>query len=127
MKLKVSKNTFYINYYKALNFILNFTPKELAILSELSIQKASLPKDLSDDSKDYLIFSASNRKQTAESLGISIFNFNNHIKHFKDNNIILDIRVKGKKKRLSLNPRIYVDVNLITNSKISVLYELEII
>ncbi len=72
LKRNINRKDFYINFYKSLNFILNLSNKELAILSQFAAMRADLPKDLSPEQLDAMTFSSVNRKIIADSLGISI-------------------------------------------------------
>ncbi len=107
LKRNINRKDFYINFYKSLNFILNLSNKELAILSQFAAMRANLPKELNPEQLDAMTFSSVNRKIIADSLGISIFNLNNYIKSLKTKQII----TTNSSKKLTINPSIYVDVN----------------
>lgn len=103
----IERKNFYINFYKALNFILNLSNKELAILSQFAAMRANLPKDLTSSQLDAMTFSSENRKIVASTLGISIFNLNNYIKSLKTKQIL----VSNSERKLTINPSIYPNVN----------------
>jgi hypothetical protein len=107
----IDRKNFYINFYKSLNYVLNLSNKELAILSQFAAMRANLPRDLNPTQLDAITFSSVNRKIIAESLGISIFNLNNYIKALKTKGLI-----NGSGKHLTINPSIYVDINLVEKS-----------
>lgn len=106
LTLNTNKRDFYNKYYQTINGILNLSKKELGILTELSLLKASLSKDLDEDQQNSILFSAASRKIIYNNLKISKFNLNNYIKALKDRGIfIVDDRP------MRINPRIYVDIN----------------
>jgi len=107
----IERKDFYKNFFRSLNFILNLSNKELAILSQFASMRANLPRDLNPTQLDAMTFSSVNRKIIAESLGISIFNLNNYIKALKTKGIIIT-----KDKHLSINSSIFIDVNTIENT-----------
>lgn len=102
----IERKDFYINFYKSLNFVLNLSNKELAILSQFATMRANLPRDLSPTQSDAMTFSSVNRKIISQSLGISIFNLNNYIKSLKTKGLLVVVE-----RKLSINPRIWVDLN----------------
>lgn len=99
----IKREDFYINFYKSLNFVLNLSNKELAILSQFASMQANLPRETS--------FTSSNRKLVSQSLGISIFNLNNYIKSLKTKGLIVTID-----KRLRINPTIWIDINTLESN-----------
>lgn len=103
----IERKNFYINFYKALNFILNLSNKELAILSQFAAMRANLPKELTDPQLDAMTFSSANRKIVASTLGISMFNLNNYIKSLKTKQIL----VSNGGRHLTINPSIFIDSN----------------
>ena len=103
----LERNTFYLNFYRALNSVLNLSKKELLILSHFATMRSNLPKELTSIQSDAMTFSAANRKIVAETLGISIFNLNNYIKALKDKKILV-LNDKGK---ISIYHSIYVDID----------------
>lgn len=105
----IDRNSFYINFYKSLNYVLNLSNKELAILSQFAAMRANLPKELTDSQLDAMTFSSANRKIIASTLGISIFNLNNYIKSLKSKELIIN----NSDKKLSINPFVYVDIDLV--------------
>lgn len=104
----IERKDFYINFYKSLNFVLNLSNKELAILSHFATMRANLPRELTSSQLDAITFSTANRKIIAESLGISIFNLNNYIKSLKTKGLLLN-----SGRSTTINPRIYVNINTI--------------
>ncbi len=107
----IERKDFYNNFYKSLNFVLDLSNKELAILSLFASMRANLPRDLESSQLDAITFSSNNRKLVAQSLGISIFNLNNYIKSLKVKGLLIN---SGKK--LSINPKIWIDINKITDT-----------
>lgn len=103
----IERKDFYDNFYKSLNFILNLSNKELAILSQFAAMRANLPRELSSIQLDTITFSSKNRKIIAESLGISIFNLNNYIKALKTKGVFINI----KNRQVTINPSIFINVN----------------
>lgn len=103
----IERKDFYINFYRSLNFVLNLSNKELAILSHFATMRANLPRELTSSQADAMTFSSVNRKIVAQSLGISIFNLNNYIKSLKTKGLL----ISTGKRVLSINPRIFVDIN----------------
>lgn len=97
MKLEknIDRKDFYLEYYKALNGILNLTNLEVKILSEFSRLKSS--------KLDNYLFDTSNRREVADRLKVSIFNLNNYIRVLKDKKIF----IPTNNKELDINPSIY--------------------
>lgn len=97
MKLEknIDKRDFYIEYYKALNGILNLTNLEIRILSEFSKFKSL--------NTDTYLFDTANRRKIADNLKVSIFNLNNYIRVLKDKKIF----IPTNNKELDINPSIY--------------------
>lgn len=88
----INKDDFYKAYYTALNGVLKLTKVELNVLSELSklySEGQSLIKQ--------------NRKQIANKLDMSVYNFNNYLSILKDKNIITMVNSDFK-----INPNIYI-------------------
>lgn len=106
-KRTIEKKDFYINFYKSINYVLNLSKQELAILSYFSNTLASMPRELNSSQRASMTFSAANRRIVANSLGISIFNLNNYLKSLRDKGIIL-----GKDSRdMSINPKLWVELD----------------
>lgn len=105
----IERKDFYTNYYKSLNFILNLSKKELAILSYFSSTMASLPRDYSLNQAAAMTFSSANRKIIADSLGISIYNLNNYIKSLTDKNIFTKRETNDGTRGIMINPKLWVD------------------
>lgn len=103
----IERKNFYLNFYKSLNYVLNLSNKELAILSQFAAMRANLPKDLTESQLDATTFSSINRKIVASTLGISIFNLNNYIKSLKEKQLIIG----NSNNKLSINPSIYVNID----------------
>ena len=100
----IERKDFYINFYKSLNFVLNLSNKELAILSLFATMQANSPRES-------ITFSSANRKIVSQTLGISIFNLNNYIKSLKIKGLII-----SENKRLIINPKIWIDINTIDSN-----------
>lgn len=103
----IQRKDFYINFYKSLNYVLNLSNKELAILSQFATMRANLPKDLTPVQLDAMTFSSVNRKFIADSLGISIFNLNNYIKALKSKKIF----TLNEVNKLTITKSLFVDIN----------------
>lgn len=100
----IERKDFYINFYKSLNFVLNLSNKELAILSLFATMQANSPRES-------ITFSSTNRKIVSQSLGISIFNLNNYIKSLKVKGLLISID-----RKLSISPKIWIDINTIESN-----------
>lgn len=108
----IERKDFYINFYKSLNFVLNLSNKELAILSYFARMRANLPRELTSLQKDAITFNSVNRKIVSQSLGISIFNLNNYIKSLKTKGLLIDTG----KRMISISPKIWVDIDVIEST-----------
>lgn len=106
----VERKDFYLNFYKTLNSILNLSRKELVILSHFATLRANLPKDMEPIRVDAMTFSAQNRKDIAQTLGITVYNLNNFIKMLKAKGILMN----NTKGRVTINPNVFIDIDSIT-------------
>lgn len=120
IRRKISREEFYINYYKALNFMLRLSKKELAILAAFANTMATLPSDYTSDQINAMTFSSVSRKIIAESLGMSIYNLNNYIKSIKDKGVIIN---NGEK--IFINPKLWVNSNNLDNYNIEISFTLD--
>lgn len=92
---KVNKKEFYKSFYTALNGVLRLTKVELNILSELSYYYSKGETNIKDI-----------RRDIADLLGMSSFNFNNYLSMLKDKKMI-----SITNGDLIINPSIYIDIS----------------
>ena len=89
---KVKREDFYKAYYTALNGVLKLTKVELNVLSELS--------KLYSEGNTLI---KQNRRNIANKLEMSIFNFNNYLSILKDKKMI-----SINNSDFKINPNIYI-------------------
>jgi len=109
-KKTISRKDFYTNFYKSINFILNLSKQELAILVHFTNTLASLPNELTPNQQEAITFSSANRKIIAEALGISIYNLNNYIKSLTDKGVFVKRETDDNVRALTINPRLFVQI-----------------
>lgn len=107
-KRTIDQKDFYINFFRSINFILNLSKKELAILAFFANSLASLSKELTLNQQEAMAFSSANRKIIAEALGISIYNLNNYIKGLTDKGIFIKRVTNDNTRGLMLHPNLYI-------------------
>lgn len=108
ININTNNRNFYKEYYSILNYIFKLSNKELAILSEFSFLKASLPKDLGAEQISVKSFDSNARKKVAQTLGISIQNLNNYIKVLKAKKFLISFKYKNVNKT-TFNPNVFLN------------------
>lgn len=106
----IERKDFYPSYYKSLNYMLNLSKKELAILSYFSNTMASMSKEYNLSQASAMTFSSSNRKIIADSLDISIYNLNNYIKSLTDKGIFTKIETNEGVRGLMISSKLWIDI-----------------
>lgn len=89
-QITTTKDNLYQQYLRAINGVLGLTDKEIAIVAELIVRHLQLPQEMDGLLRSQVLFSAENRKQIQNKMGISQANFNNYIASLRAKNAILE-------------------------------------